>query len=290
MPNLSGVMPAMITPFDKRGGLNLDALPAYLKFQQDAGMDGVVVCGTNGEGVSMSVAERKRLLEAVIDLRGSLIVIAGTGAANLPDAIELTRHAAAAGADAALALPPFFFKNPTAQGVAAFFRPLLDAAEIPVLLYSIPQQTAVQITDEIIGLLADHPRLAGLKDSKGDWETTSGLISTWPKLSIFSGGDQIMARSLAAGSAGAISGSANAFPDLVAEVRKSVGTGASDTAQARLTAAKDILIQYPLIAAVKSVLAHRGVSRMYVRPPLIDLTPAQETEMIGKFQSAGLLG
>jgi dihydrodipicolinate synthase/N-acetylneuraminate lyase len=238
----------------------------------------------------MSVAERKQLLEAVIDLMGSFVVIAGTGAANLPDAIELSQHAAEAGADAALVLPPFFFKNPSAQGVAAFFRPLLDAAEIPVLLYSIPQQTAVQITDEIIGQLADHPRLAGLKDSKGDWETTSGLISKWPKLSIFSGGDQIMSRSLGAGSAGAISGSANAFPDLVAAVKHSVGSEGAEDAQARLTAAKDITIQYPLIAAVKSVLAHRGVPRMYVRPPLVDLTPVQETEMIGKLQSAGLLG
>src|SRR5437879_6252370 len=98
MRGLAGVMAAMVTPFDKNGELNLDALPAYLNFQQDAGIDGVFSCGTNGEGVSMSVTERKRLLDAVLDLRGTLTVIAGTGAANLPDAIELTKHAASAGA------------------------------------------------------------------------------------------------------------------------------------------------------------------------------------------------
>src|SRR5258706_13167007 len=112
MKHLAGVMPAMITPFDEAGTLNIAALPSYLGFQRRAGVDGVVVCGTNGEGVSMTVSERKLLLESVIALRGDFLIIAGTGAANFPDAMELTKHAAEAGADGALVLPPFFFKNP----------------------------------------------------------------------------------------------------------------------------------------------------------------------------------
>src|SRR5437764_7779159 len=118
MSTLSGGMTAIVTPFSESGELNLIALPPYLQFQEAAGIDGVVVCGTNGEGVSMSVAERKRVLEAVMGLKGPFSVIAGTGAANLPDAIELTRHAGAVGADAVLVLAPFYFKNPSAAGVA----------------------------------------------------------------------------------------------------------------------------------------------------------------------------
>src|SRR5438128_869657 len=117
MAELKGVLTAIVTPFAKSGELNLTALPPFLEFQRSAGIDGVVVCGTNGEGVSMSVAERKRVLEAVMGLKGSFSVVAGTGAANLPDAIELTRHAGAVGADAVLVLPPFYFKNPSAAGV-----------------------------------------------------------------------------------------------------------------------------------------------------------------------------
>src|SRR5205085_602604 len=139
MSTLSGVMTAIVTPFSESGELNLIALPPYLQFQEAAGIDGVVVCGTNGEGVSMSVAERKGLLEAVIGIKGALSVVAGTGAANLPDTIELTDHAASVGADAALVLPPFYFKNPSGQGVSAFYRRLLDSTDLPILLYSIPQ-------------------------------------------------------------------------------------------------------------------------------------------------------
>lgn len=290
MAELKGVLTAIVTPFGKSGELNLSALPPFLEFQRGAGIDGVVVCGTNGEGVSMSVSERKRVLEAVIDQKGSFSIVAGTGAANLPDALELTRHAASVGADAVLVLPPFYFKNPSAAGVANFYKPLLDAAEIPVLLYSIPQQSAVKISDEIIQNLTSSPKLYGLKDSQGDWPTTGALISNWSSLHIFSGGDDILDKSLQANSAGAISGSANAFPELVAGVRNAVRNGGDvAAAQSKLTAAKTILLQYPLIGAAKSVLANRGVPRMYVRPPLIDLTPEQETEMIGRFKEAGLL-
>src|SRR5438876_10756301 len=102
MRELRGAMPAMVTPFDRDGALNLDLIGPYLDFQRANGVDGVVVAGTNGEGVSMSVEERMRLLEAVIQRRGDFTVFAGTGAANLPDTLTLTRYAASAGVDAVL--------------------------------------------------------------------------------------------------------------------------------------------------------------------------------------------
>src|SRR5258708_11662398 len=130
MRELSGAMPAMVTPFDERGELNLAALPGYLDFQRRAGVDGVVVCGTNGEGVSMTVSERKQLLETVVTLRGDFLVIAGTGSANFPDTIELTKHAAEVGADGALVLPPFFYKSPPAAGIADYVRRILTIAAL----------------------------------------------------------------------------------------------------------------------------------------------------------------
>ena len=108
---LRGVLTAILTPFDAAGNLALPHFPALLDFQQAAGIDGVVVCGTNGEGTSLSVVERKRVLETVMAHRGNLTVIAGTGAASVTDAVDLTRHAAEVGADAALILPSFFFQK-----------------------------------------------------------------------------------------------------------------------------------------------------------------------------------
>src|SRR5579871_4341095 len=174
---LTGLSTAIVTPFDAQGDLRLEHMPALLEFQRSAGVDGVVVCGTNGEGASLSVSERKRTLETVLEHRKELLVIAGTGAASVTDAVELTRHAGEAGADATLVLPPIFFKNPTAQGLADYFRRTLDAADLPALLYNIPQFSAVTITDELIALLADHPNLSGVKDSTGDWNSTSHFIT-----------------------------------------------------------------------------------------------------------------
>jgi 4-hydroxy-tetrahydrodipicolinate synthase len=290
MGQLQGVMTAIVTPFDETGAQNLDALPDFLAYQRAAGIDGVVVAGTNGEGVSQSVEERKRLLEAVMRLKGDFTVVAGTGAASVVDAVELTRHAGEVGADAALALPPFFFKHPSAQGLADYFRHVLDAASIPVLLYSIPQFSAVPITDDVLLLLRDHPRLAGLKDSAGQWERTHQLLTEWPQLKIFPGADELLGQSLQAGAVGAISGTANAFPELVAGVKRAHESGGDvAVAQTRVNQAKDILIRFPLIAVSKSVLAHRGVPRMDVRPPLISLTDAQEKEVLARLREAGLI-
>ena len=281
------VLTALVTPFDRSGRLNLAVLPELIGFQKAAGVDGLVIAGTNGEGPSMSVQERKNLLEAVTRLRGNLKIFAGTGAANLPDTIELTRHAASVGADAAMVLPPFFFKNVSSQGVGAFYRQVLDSVEIPILLYSIPQQSAVPITDEILDELRDHPRLAGLKDSAGELGRTMEMVRSLAGRRVFAGSDELLSDTLFGGAAGNISGTGNGFPDLLAAVRDS-DISDRGAAQARMNLAKKIVLQYPLIAGNKSVLAHRGVPRMWVRPPLVDLPEPQEKELVARLRSEGL--
>lgn len=289
MSQLLGALTAIVTPFDSEGAFNWTALDSFLGFQRDAGIDGVVVSGTNGEGVSLSVTERKALLEAVLARRGRFSVVAGVGAASITDAVELARHAGEAGADASLALPPFFFKTPSANGLAAYFRALLDVSTIPVYLYHIPQFSAIAISDEVIDLLRGHTKLAGLKDSAGNWERTSALIKE-SGLGVFPGADDLMARSLKAGAPGCISGAANAFPDLVVAVHRAIAAGSDAAAeQQRLDAAKKILLIFPLIASSKSVLVRRGVERMWVRPPLVDLTAEQEADLVNKLEEIGLL-
>jgi 4-hydroxy-tetrahydrodipicolinate synthase len=291
---LQGVLTAIVTPFAANGDLALEHMPALLEFQRQAGIDGVVVCGTNGEGTSLSVDERKRTLEAVLADRGGLKVIAATGAANLPDTIELTRHAASAGADGALVLPPFFFKQPTVQGLAAWFAQVLEAADLPILLYNIPHQSAIAISDELIGLLSDHANLSGIKDSAGDWDVTAHTIARWPQLRVFAGSDRLGARiAHTPAAAGSISGTANPFPEIIAGIHRAHaqdphGNGA-EAAQQRADALIDILLRYPLIAVSKSIMAHRGLPRLAVRSPLIDLTSAQEESLLAELHVAGLL-
>jgi 4-hydroxy-tetrahydrodipicolinate synthase len=290
---LRGLLPAILTPLDLDGNLALEHFPTLLEFQRQAGVDGVVVCGTNGEGTSLSVEERKRTLEAAVENRGDFLIVAATGATSITDAVELTRHAAEVGADATLVLPPFFFKNPTPEGLAAYFRPILDAADLPILLYNIPQFTAVAITDDLISLLADHPNLSGVKDSAGDWKRTQEFIAFYPQLRILAGSDRLAARSYAHHGAGCISGGANSFPEILVAVRDAWyahGDGPElAAAQARLDTLIDITIRYPFITSNKSILAHRGLPRLGVRPPLTVLSREVEANLLAELHDAKFL-
>ena len=287
---LGGLHPAIITPIDSQGKLSLEHFPKYIQFQREAGVDGLVVCGTNGEATSVSVLERKQILECAIANRGNLTIIAGTGAANLPDTIELTQHAMKVGADAVLVLPPFFVKNPSTQGLEGYFRAVLDACNVPTLLYSIPHFSAVTITPELLERLNGHPNLIGVKDSKGNWEETYTLITRFPNLKIFTGSDLIAGKGFEHG-AGVISGTANAFPELLVAVRDAAKSNPSalESAQNRLLELIEIVKMYPFVGNNKSILAYRGLPRLDVRPPLINLTNEQEQTLLNQLKSAGFL-
>jgi 4-hydroxy-tetrahydrodipicolinate synthase len=289
--HLRGLMTAILTPFDLKGDLALEHFPALIEFQRQAGIDGLVVCGTNGEGTALSVAERKQVLETVMAHRGELRIVAGTGATSVTDAVELTRHAASVGVDAILVLPPFFSKSPSVQGLADYFRSVLDAAEVPVLLYNIPQFTEVAITDELLSLLAGHPNLAGIKDSAGEWTRTHEFITRYPELRIFVGSDRLDALCYAAGGAGCISGGANAFPEFLVAVREAFGRSpeAAEQAQMQLNALLDIMGRYPFLSSSKSILTQRGLPRLGVRPPLTPLAAEMELRLFVELREAGFL-
>jgi 4-hydroxy-tetrahydrodipicolinate synthase len=222
------------------------------------------------------------VLEAALAAAGDMPVVAGTGAAALPDAIALTRHAFATGVAAVLVIPPFYFKRPPEEGIAAWFKRLLDAAAPPgarVMLYHIPQITGVPFTDTLLEtLLASHGELIyGIKDSTGDPAEGQRLRGHFPQLAYFVGNDRLVAEACQAGAAGSITAGANAFPDLVVAVQRAVRTG-GDVAgtQARLSAARAMLESCPLQPATKSVVSEvAGLPPTAVRPPQAELTPAQ---------------
>ena len=286
---LNGLHTAIITPFDRHGDLKLECVPEFLEYQRKAGIDGVVVCGTNGEGTSLSIRERKSLLDTILEHRGSLKVIAGTGAGNLPETLELTKHAAESGADAALVLPPFFLKKITEEGLANWFRSVLDSADLPILLYNIPQMTSIPITDGVLERLEGHPNLAGLKDSTGDWNSFSHYLETYPQLQIFCGSDLIAGKAWSSGAAGSISGTANSFPELCGAVRDASRTGNNvQEAQDRLTSVCQVLLKYPFISNNKTVIASRNLPETFVRAPLSDMTQEQTFKMLQELRDSGL--
>ncbi len=279
MAEIRGIISAMLTPFTSDvGPVDYEWLPGYLQFLADGGLHGVLALGTTGEGPSMSVAERIRTLEIILQHRGELSVIAGAGCAALTDTIALSRAAVELGVDAILVMPPFYIKQPRETGILAYFRALCDAlpAEARVMLYHIPQVTGVPITTTIIdGLLDSHPgQFFGLKDSSGDWEHSKMLIDRYPQLRIFTGSDRLIARALAGGAAGAITALSSAFPRLARAVFDAHYHGGDvSAAQARLSAVRDLIDPINTPPALKAALAWTSnLPETALRLPLIPLS------------------
>ncbi len=293
--DLRGVFAPIVTPFRPSDGeIDHPWIAEHVTYLKAHGCDGLVVCGTNGEAASLSVAERKAVLETALAHAGGMPVLAGTGAAALPDAIELTRHAFAAGAAGVLVVPPFFFKRPADAGIAAWFQKLCQSA-VPsggrVLLYHIPQATAVPFGDALLYTLLGNPgdRIYGIKDSTGDPEQGHHLRSVFPGLAYFCGNDHLIGPACADGAAGSISAAANVFPDLVKAAQKAAQKAPRDgetpgsaptTAQATLDDVRSTFERYPLQPATKAALIEvAGLPETAVRPPQVELSAAQRAEL-----------
>lgn len=289
MKELRGVFAPIVTPFRPVDGeIDLAWIPRHIEYLHAHACTGIIPCGTNGEAASLSVEERMAVAETALEAGHALgmPVIVGTGASALTDSIVLTRHAFAHGADAVLVMPPFYFKKPADAGVAEWFRRVFDAAVPPggrALLYHIPQSTGVPITDAVLELLyASHGEvLFGLKDSTGDPAQLAHFRAAFPQLAYFAGNDHRVADSCACGGNGSITAGANVFPHFAAATQAAVWQGGdAQAAQARLSAARMVLDMFPLQPATKAALAEvAGLPETAVRPPQVELTPAQRVQL-----------
>lgn len=290
MSNLNGVYAAIITPFDDEGRPSAEQFAACLEHVAGRGCHGVLIAGTTGEGPSLSAAERRLLFQtAAADAHG-LKLLAGTGAASLEDAVEITRDAFDAGCDAAVIIPPFFYKGAGDDGLFDFFATLIRRAvpaDARVLLYHNPVAAPVGVTFGMIRRLRDAfpEQVAGIKDSSQDWDHTRALLETFPGFDVFAGDDRLLQRNLEAGGAGSITLVANAFGDLDRAVYDLYRAGnEADNAQQRLDEAHRQFDGLPRIPAVKSLLKAGGVvENASVRPPLRPLAESEEALLKERF-------
>ena len=283
-----GVIVAAVTPFTLDDRPDLNNLQLLIQTLYREGVDGILLLGTTGEGVSLSFEEQEAVIEAGMEVSRDMIMMVGSGCASLPDTIRLTRRAFELGADAVVTVPPFYFKKFTNTGLFEYFRRVIDEA-VPegkhLFLYDIPQTTAIPIQYELVSRLLEYSesRLGGIKDSTGDLAHATEWCQKFPQLRIFVGTDKLLLPGMQAGAAGCITAGANLCAKLAVEVYRTYHQGRDASAiQTQLTAARTALEKYlPFPATLKSILAMRyGTPGWNVRPPLIPLTEEQRSDVV----------
>lgn len=294
MNQLAGVFAANVTPFQSPSlAIDFPWMKRHLAWLRSHGCDGIVPLGTNGEGPSMSVDERKMVIDTALEAADGLVVVPGTGCASLPDTAELTRYALQAGAVSVLIVPPFFFKNVPSTGVLAYYRRLFDLALQPgqqALLYHFPRMSAVPITDDVVtGLAESHPGcVAGIKDSSGDLASILHWNQLDPSLRVFAGSDTLARDAYEGGVAGTITAAGNIVPHLIQAVRQAVLNGDDPAApQASLNVVRGWLERSPSMhAATKFLLTlFADLPPTALRPPLVELDEAQKAELAATARS-----
>ncbi len=278
---------AIITPFDAKKEINFDLFDDLIRWQAREGIDGLVVCGTNGEFASLSLDEIKAILKFAIDRKkGKFKIIAGTGRVSIKETIALCKFVEGA-ADKALVVPPYYFKELSPQGIHNYFKQLFENTRIPIILYNIPKYTGVPITPELINKLKTYENLEGVKDSTGTISNTEHFLNKCPNIKVYAGSDALLYESFKRGAAGAISSISNIFPKHLLEMKRRFLAGDKKGAlsiQEEILKIRTVLKQFPNRSAVKVAISLLGYPMSYVRPPLIDLTEQQQKELKNKLK------
>lgn len=291
-----GVWCATLTPQDERGAIDTLRLAAHVKRLFAAGIDGIALFGTTGEGQSFALRERRDGLEALIaagvDPRR---VLAGTGCAALPETIELTRHAVACGCAGALVLPPFFFKGVSDDGVYASYSRIVEGVgddRLRLYLYHIPQVTGVPVSIDVIGRLAAAfpSTVAGIKDSSCDLDHEQALLRRFPNLDIFVGFEPHLLAAVAAGGAGTICGIANLYPRALRRLFDATDEAARRAELDRIGRLVALLDGYPLMPAFKAIQASIAADDgwLAVREPLVALDEGARRSLLAGLAGTGL--
>jgi 4-hydroxy-tetrahydrodipicolinate synthase len=277
---VSGVYAAAITPLGADLHIDPERFKLHCQWLLANGCDGLAPLGSAGESNSLALADRLAVPGLLRDagIPANRIIL-GTGSSSLADAIAITRAALESGYSNVLTLPPFFYKDVSEDGVFAYYAGILAAVPDPQLrlfLYHFPRMSGVPITTSLIARLraVGGDRIAGLKDSGGDFAHTRGLIESFSGFRVFSGSEEFLADNLGEGGAGAISATTNVTAPLAARLRDTRAPG-YDVAVDELKRVRRCLQAYPLSAMLKQLLAWRNADGSWNRvlPPLVTLSP-----------------
>ena len=294
---IEGVLAPVITPFKKDYSPDAERFVRHCRWLLKSGCAGLAVFGTNSEANSMSVAEKRRLLEALV--AGGVpaaTLMPGTGHCALSDSIEMTRAAVELGCAGVLMLPPFYYKGVSDEGLYRNFAEVIERVgdERLSLTFttSLRSRRWPSHCHVIERLLSKYPGIvAGVKDSSGEWPNTKAMLDHFAKsgFDVFAGSEVFLLDNMRHGGKGCITATGNINPGPISNVYKNWRSTEADKLQAGITATRKIVQKQPMIPALKSAVAHFGNDPQWrtCRPPLVELTSAQEEELIRDLKAAG---
>jgi 4-hydroxy-tetrahydrodipicolinate synthase len=292
-----GVNAAVLTPMNDDLSVDLDRMAAHCKWLLANGCNGLGVLGTTGEANSLGISERISVLEGLV-ARGvpAARMMPGTGTTALTDTVLLTRKAEELGCRGALLLPPFYYKNPSDDGLLAYFSEVIQrvSGNIGLYLYNFPQQSAVPFSvDFIARLLARHPgKVRGIKDSSGSYENGLAYVDHFARdgFEVYAGDDTLLRPLLEKGAAGCITAASNVNCAIGAQVYAGWNTAAGQAAHETLSATRKAVISVPLISGLKALIARNTRDERWqnIRPPHMKLSAQQMNVLFAAFDACGV--
>ena len=285
-----GVIPAIITPFKEDKSLDEEGLKRNIEYLSKTGISGIVPCGTTGEAATLTFEEHKRVVEIAVE-NSRVPVIAGTGSNNTREAVELTCHAAEAGADAALLITPYYNK-PNDRGMFEHFKAVAENCDIPIVLYNVPKRTGIDLKPELVAKLSRLKNIVAIKEASGSLSQLSQIIeqTQGSDFSVLCGDDDLTLPSMVLGAQGVISVVANVAPRKTVAMVDAIFKGDLDKARS---------LHYelaPLVRAmfletnpipVKTAHKYLGLAGGPLRLPLAEIAPDKEKTLKDLLESLG---
>ena len=290
-PVFEGMASAIITPLNEKG-IDFELFAKLVEWQIAEGIDGIVVCGTTGEGSTLTDEEHKAAIEFMVkQVAGRVPVIAGTGSNDTDYAIELTKHACQIGVDGVLTVTPYYNKA-TQKGLIKSFTAIADASTVPVILYNVPSRTGVNIAPKTVLELSKHPNINAIKEASGDISQIAEIAHLCgDNINIYSGNDDQVVPIMSLGGKGCISVLSNLLPKETSEMCRLFREG-------DVKAAARLQLKYiPLINAlfsevnpipVKAAMAKMGFCEDYLRLPLTPMEDATRENLYTQMKNAGI--
>ena len=290
-PVFEGMASAIITPLNEKG-IDFELFAKLVEWQIAEGIDGIVVCGTTGEGSTLTDEEHKAAIEFMVkQVAGRVPVIAGTGSNDTAYAVELTKHACQIGVDGVLTVTPYYNKA-TQKGLIKSFTRIADASTVPVILYNVPSRTGVNIAPKTVLELSKHPNINAVKEASGDISQIAEIAHLCgDNINIYSGNDDQVVPIMSLGGKGCISVLSNLLPKETSEMCRLFREG-------DVKAAAKLQLKYiPLINAlfsevnpipVKAAMAKMGFCEDYLRLPLTPMEDAARENLYAQMKNAGI--